>query len=132
MAEVECRPQRLMPAQHEARASRQDVEALVEVRAQAVDAQQGNASGRKLERKRDAVEAPADLHDRLGVGAACRKPRIRGARAAREQLHRPVILPVGALRVRRDCKRPHAKDVLERRLERLLARDENAYAAGGP
>ena len=64
VAPFERRAQRLVPAQHDARAAREQVEALVEPRAQPLDAEQRYARGGELDRERNAVEPAADLDDR--------------------------------------------------------------------
>src|SRR5262249_53165413 len=67
VAPFERRAQRLMPAQHDARTGRQQLEALVEARSQSLDAEQRQPRGCELDRERNAVEAPANLDHRRQI-----------------------------------------------------------------
>ncbi len=125
--------QRLVAAQHDARAGGQQVESLVEARAQSLHAEQRQPRGGELDRKRNPVEAPADLDHGRQIGGRQREARIDGLRARFEELERAVLRDRSRVRGRRDGERPEAVHVLVGGPKRFLARHEhgNARCAGG-
>ena len=85
VAPFQRRAQRLMPAQHDARARSEHVEAFVEARAQAFDAEQRHPRRGEFDRERNAVQPPADLDDRRRMRGRQREVRIDRLRARDEE-----------------------------------------------
>ena len=85
VAPFERGAQRLVAAQRQARAAGQHAKALVEPRAQAVDAEQRHARRRQLDGQRDAVEPPADVDHAARLCVTEREARLRGASARFEE-----------------------------------------------
>ena len=76
------RAQHLMPAQHHARATGEHVEALPQAGARPFHPQQRHPRGGELDSQRDAVQAPADLDDRVDVLRRQRETRVGDGAAA--------------------------------------------------
>ena len=125
--------QRLMAAQHDARAGGQQVESLIEPRAQALHAEQRQSRGGKLDRKRNPVEAPANLGYGRQVRCRQHEARIDGLRARFEELQRAVLRDRARVCRRRHSERPEAVHVLVGSTKGFLTRYQNGNArcAGG-
>ena len=124
MAPVQRGAQRLLARLHRSAASRQEPEPIVQPRHDLLDAEEAHACRRQLDGERKAVEPPAELSDRR---------RILGCQGERRR-HQPGALdeePDG-LGPRQAIRRllVFVRHAERRHLERALARDVEALAAG--
>ncbi len=84
-------------------------------------------AGRELDGERDAVEAAADLGDRLGVPGVEDEGRLDRVRPVAEQPHRVVADQRGAVGRRGDREGPQRPHLLAVDTETLAARREHAH-----
>ncbi len=131
MAPFQRRAQRLVSAQHDARTDREHVEALVETRAQAFDAEQRQARGGEFDGERNAVQPPADLDDRRCIRRRQREIRIDSLRACDKEFDGTSLRRIRSAIVGRYREAPYAIDVFFRRLQRFLAGHEKAHLGRG-
>ena len=87
VAPVDQRAQRLLSRQARPGAAREELEAVVQTLGDRFDRQRAHASGGELQRERNAVEAPADLDQRVRVLRGHGEPRLHGLGAIDEQPH---------------------------------------------
>src|SRR4029450_3773562 len=119
--------QRLMPAQHDARARSEYVEALVEARTQTFDAEKRQARRRELDREWDAIESTANLDGSRSIRGCQREIRIGPLRARGEALDPACLRRVRRAVVHGHRESAHAVYVFFRGLQRLLAGGQNAH-----
>ena len=126
-------PQRLMPLDPATPSTGEEPEPFVEEPRDLGRAHAGNPRGGELDRQRDRVEPPADLHDLLRIRRVELQPGPRGRGAIHEQPHRltPRNRLQARLRRRRDVERRHAQQPLAGHAERLAARRQHPHPRRG-
>ena len=122
--------QRLVTAQHRARAGGQQAEALAQPLAQSFDAHQGQSGDGKLDRERDPVEPPAYLDDRGNVARHELETPVDRACTLDEQRDRAesacVIRRHRRIRIRHR-QRAEAEQGLRARPQRFLRRHDEPH-----
>src|SRR5262249_54917198 len=126
--------QRLMPRQRRSGPACQQAETIVQARGDLLQTQRCDASRRKLDRQRNAVELPGNRRDQLKIFSVWREVTIQGPCPVDQQLHGAASENVLTLlsTLAGDVERRNAIDILAVNTKHLAARRENGRVCTEP